>query len=375
MPAANRCDAVAAANDVDGQVEQSNVVPLQTRSSSRSNAGRARDESVTKSAWPASEEAADFALNVDGAVGAEPAAPPSAVSLSELRQRAELMFRVDAKGPAASGRPTAAQFVTKELVQLAWWAANELCDANGSELSAAYGNFDRVVALGWLLGDVACGRLITGDAAFKVGRKAGKLAPGLQAQFDAPSRRVGKRKWDSDEALQAAQDAAAEEETNVRCAPVDLPFADMPPPPPRALPAPPASSPAPPPPRAACVPRQRVEPTAPSDERLKLLKALRAAEGAVAEAEGGVAAANRERDKAKVAWEHALQEHQNPHRAAQISDDRWDEWREECLDALEVVRQRYSAAMRALGDPEEALHRAKFELKEARAHRPRPVRV
>jgi len=154
------------------------------------------------------------------------------------------MFHVDAKGPAASGRPTA-QFVTKELVQLAWRATNELCDVNGRELSAAYGNFDRVVALGWLLGDVACGRLITGDAAFKVGRKAGKLVPGLQAQFDAPSWRVGKRKWDSDEATQAVQDAAAEEETNVRCAQVDLPFADMPPPPPRALPAPRASSPAP----------------------------------------------------------------------------------------------------------------------------------
>jgi len=69
-----------------------------------------------------------------------------------------------------------------------------------------------------------------------------------------------------------------------------------------------------PPPRAACVPQQ---------QRVKLLKALRAAEGAVAEALGGVAAANRERDKAKAAWEHALQENSNPRRTAQISDDRW----------------------------------------------------
>lgn len=30
VPAADRCDAVAAANDVDDQVEQSNVVPLQS---------------------------------------------------------------------------------------------------------------------------------------------------------------------------------------------------------------------------------------------------------------------------------------------------------------------------------------------------------
>ena len=89
--------------------------------------------------------------------------------------------------------------MTKENVQSAWWVANAYCDDHGTALSEAYGNFDRVVALGWLLGDVALGCLIEKVDAFKVGGKAGKLARGLKSEFDAPTRRLGKRKCVSDE--------------------------------------------------------------------------------------------------------------------------------------------------------------------------------
>ena len=63
-------------------------------------------------------------------------------------ERSKLMFKLDASGPMASGRKALTPIVTKELVQLAWWAVNELCDEHGPALSQAYGNFDRVVALG-----------------------------------------------------------------------------------------------------------------------------------------------------------------------------------------------------------------------------------
>ena len=113
---------------------------------------------------------------------------------AEYEERAPLMFKLDAEGPTASGRPAVTRTVTKENVQSAWRAANGYCEEHGAALSEAYGNFDRVVALGWLLGDVAIGCLIKKADAFKVGRKAGKLAPGLKTEFDAPARRLGKRK-------------------------------------------------------------------------------------------------------------------------------------------------------------------------------------
>ena len=71
---------------------------------------------------------------------------------AEFTERTRLMFRLDAKGPVASGRPPATRVVTKECVQFAWWAANDLCDDHGPVLSDTYGNFDRLVACGWLLG-------------------------------------------------------------------------------------------------------------------------------------------------------------------------------------------------------------------------------
>ena len=74
------------------------------------------------------------------------------VAAEELKARAALMFKLDAKEPASSGRPAITPRVTKELVQFAWWAINALCDEHGPALSLAFGNFDRVVALGWLLG-------------------------------------------------------------------------------------------------------------------------------------------------------------------------------------------------------------------------------
>ena len=67
-------------------------------------------------------------------------------------------------------------------------------DDHGQALTEAYGNFDRLVACGWLLGDVKLGRFIEKADALRIGRKAGKLAPGLKAEFDAPSRRLGKRR-------------------------------------------------------------------------------------------------------------------------------------------------------------------------------------
>ena len=63
------------------------------------------------------------------------------------------MFSLDATGPAASGMPKVAEKATMELVSLAFGAVGKLCDQHGKALSKAFGNFDRVVGLGWLVAD------------------------------------------------------------------------------------------------------------------------------------------------------------------------------------------------------------------------------
>ena len=156
--------------------------------SSRVWQGRAHADHAEGPAITASPVAAGSATADAAAGGLEPADAAPTMSAAELTERSKLMFKLDASGPMASGRKALTPIVTKELVQLAWWAVNELCDEHGPALSQAYGNFDRVVALGWLLGDVRLGRLIEHEDAFKVGRKAAKRAPTLQANFDSPTR-------------------------------------------------------------------------------------------------------------------------------------------------------------------------------------------
>ena len=349
------------------------VVLSPKRSSSRGHKGWAHNDAATSLTAPSLTGTADSATADDTAVG-HPAAiavavPAVCVPACEFKERALLMFKVDAEAPIASGRPAVTPIVTKQSLQHAWWVANELYDDIGPQLSQAYGNFDRVVALGWLLGDVALGCCIEKGDAFKVGRKAGKLAPGLQAEFDAPVRRVGKRKHASDAALKDSLREAAEEAAATRCASVKLPFPEAPLPalPERVLPpAPPDAPPdAPPavPPAAPSVEPLLPPLKAPSSERLFLLKALRAAEGAAMRADDAVASAKRERDRAQKAWDDVRARGANPRRNAQISEERWEELFREEMDSC---REKLMAATRALGDAEMAGFKAGNEAREAK---------
>ena len=85
------------------------------------------------------------------------AGPEHLLTADALAERAAAMFRADSSAPQASGLPPSGGQATKELVQLAFTAANDLCDKHGKVLSTVFGNFDRVVALGWLLGDAVRG--------------------------------------------------------------------------------------------------------------------------------------------------------------------------------------------------------------------------
>ena len=100
---------------------------------------------------------ADTSETAPGLRSHEPAdgvsGPETCLTAAAVHERAAAMFVVGAAAPQASGMPSAAKRATMELVMLAYNAVNELCDAKGEALSKSFANFDRVVALGWLLGD------------------------------------------------------------------------------------------------------------------------------------------------------------------------------------------------------------------------------
>ena len=173
------------------------------RDSAQPDEWRARREVVERkrAEWEASPEGIALNAEVDALLAKSYQAHErsGAVGQLEFDERTELMFKVSNSGPVASGRLPAAKFVTKEQLYLAWKAIDAVVKDRGKQLTRSYGNFDKLCGLGWLLGDVMCGRLIDGDEAYRIGRRLGKYASGLKAEFDAPSRRVGKRKYASDE--------------------------------------------------------------------------------------------------------------------------------------------------------------------------------
>ena len=64
------------------------------------------------------------------------------------------MFDPCASRPASTGEPPLADFASKELVKVTMQHLNcrkKLPDSSIKALSTAYGNFNRVVAAGWLL--------------------------------------------------------------------------------------------------------------------------------------------------------------------------------------------------------------------------------
>jgi hypothetical protein len=90
------------------------------RSSSRVARKRARGDYFASSTNEASAVAPGSAAADAAAAAQEAAAAPIAVSPSEFKVRAQLMFKLDADSPATSGRLPATHIVSKERVQFAW---------------------------------------------------------------------------------------------------------------------------------------------------------------------------------------------------------------------------------------------------------------
>ena len=193
----------------------------------RAIAGRAREElDVLRVCVPSQVQ--NNAAEADRFhAGVEPCIPmgggAAAGAGDELEERWDLMFVEGSNAPVASELLPSRSVATKELVQRAWKLVEDR-KKRVRKLSACFGNFDKVVALGWLLGDVLLGVLMPHVDALAVGRKAARMAPGLKEAFAAPSRRAGKLQVGQareDSLAQAVKDEAA-----LRQEQVELPLPD-----------------------------------------------------------------------------------------------------------------------------------------------------
>ena len=159
-----------------------------------SKSGRVRQQTSNSNGAAGS---ADTSETAPGLRSLEPAdgfsEPTTCLTAAAVQERAAAMFVVGTSAPQASGMSPAAKRATMELVMLAYNAANELCDTQGDALSKSFANFDRVVALGWLLGDAMGARLLLREQAYAVGLKARKAAVALKVDVVAKKKAVQRR--------------------------------------------------------------------------------------------------------------------------------------------------------------------------------------
>lgn len=94
------------------------------------------------------------------------------VTKATLAARATAVFDTSAGWPTEVRKPLLAPLVTNQVVRDAVLVCDDLCDRDGKALSAAFGNFDRRVAIGWLLADAAGMPLRTRPQAHALGIKA-----------------------------------------------------------------------------------------------------------------------------------------------------------------------------------------------------------
>jgi len=97
------------------------------------------------------------------------------------------MFDLDRTGPTASCLPVLARSTSKELVKVVIEYINnrkKLPDSTVKKLSAVYGNFDRMVAAGWLLADAVGLPLLTRGDAYAAGLKARRESSRIKAAYE-----------------------------------------------------------------------------------------------------------------------------------------------------------------------------------------------
>ena len=112
-----------------------------------------------------------------------PSGPETTLTEDAIAARDAAMFVDGAAGPAASDLLPLAKEASGALVQLAAARVKGWPEARIKALSTSFRNFDRVVGLGWLIGDALGLPLMTRAEAHAVGLKARREAGTLKEEI------------------------------------------------------------------------------------------------------------------------------------------------------------------------------------------------
>ena len=144
----------------------------QTHHSQRSdeNAGRVHVQAACSSPIAAETDPSSSALRQSALkhvpLDSRDAAQSEAISMEE---RASKMFIVGSAAPIRSGTTRVASKATRKLVMEAHSVVYGWKQSHVKELSKCFGNFDRVVALGWLVADALTSTLVEHRDAYLIG--------------------------------------------------------------------------------------------------------------------------------------------------------------------------------------------------------------
>ena len=150
----------------------------------------------------------------------------AALTADLLAERAAKLFVLDATGPAATGMVPVIGGASNLLIRLACKVSDDLCKERRPALSRAYGNFDKVVALGWLLGDALGLPLMERDNAFEIGSAARKRLLKFESEITSAKKAASRAtaKAPDEDARRAIGEAAAETQAEVLRRAVDPPL-------------------------------------------------------------------------------------------------------------------------------------------------------
>ena len=109
--------------------------------------------------------------------------PLADLGLPAIKSHVRLMFASGAGEAVTSGRGVSTALSVKGLVLVCGSAILEVCDECRSELRRPGGELDKIEMLGWLLGDLLGGRLVSHKEAMAIGTKAGKMVFGKMASL------------------------------------------------------------------------------------------------------------------------------------------------------------------------------------------------
>ena len=134
--------------------------------------GRENDENLTSKPEESDTASTSPALNghKDAQSGVEREAD-AVLTADFVARRSDRMFPLEGTEAVASGLEECVQQVTNKLIQLVWAHVQAWSDAHVNALHTAFGNFDRIVAAGWLLADAFDLPLMDREQALLVGLK------------------------------------------------------------------------------------------------------------------------------------------------------------------------------------------------------------